>query len=231
MRITFKQPYELIKKIGDQHGHIEFPAGTYACHLESNPGGHKGQWVVMDDYSPIGGTPSPIPADTKVGASLNSITQWAGEAWEENEVILLDDQGTQMIHHREGLYSYEAQGKRITTGIITDAGVIQKHNEAMIAKGLPTVSPPPDMTYEGLIIAAKERDMTVTSISTVIKELWPDGNEPPYDQQWNAGLGEWIKDHKGYYYARPRELFSHRQALDEAMTASGIKVIVLEDMS
>jgi len=78
----------------------------------------------------------------------------------------------------------------------------------------------------------KPEDLKIIGIGDVLEELWGDDWRayPKYDDQWEAGVGEWFKENEAYYYARPREYFFKHEAIELACRA-GKKVLVLEDMS
>lgn len=99
----------------------QVPAGDYDAELVPCPLGHNCQWVVL--------------AGTLIGASLGSLTQWTGEAWFEYEVVVLDDDGTKLLHPAEGEFTLEEQARRIAAGIITDRRVIDQHHQLVAAKG------------------------------------------------------------------------------------------------
>jgi hypothetical protein len=122
MTITFKSEYRLIKfnEQARKTNHVLIPPNTYPCHLEPNPLGFSGQWLIIDE---------PFKEDgVKVGASLNSMTQWAGEGWEEYEVILIDDKGERVVPEA-GLFTWEKVGQRIAEGLITNPRIIEQYNK------------------------------------------------------------------------------------------------------
>jgi hypothetical protein len=96
------------------------PAGEYEAELMPNPMGFGGVWLVLKN--------------TRIGASLGSLTQWAGEAWGKSEVIVLDDDGKQVIDPEQGYYTLEMLRDKIVSGEINHPDVVARYNHLAAAK-------------------------------------------------------------------------------------------------
>ena len=65
-------------------------------------------------------------------------------------------------------------------------------------------------------------------IDDVLAEIYGD-DVPPFDETWDD-LCKWLDAHDAAYYARPRDTFSERDALNRAVLTRKSAVVV-EDLS
>lgn len=94
---------------GPDHAHL--PAGTYQCEIGTSPFGYKVKWVQVKG--------------TTIGAGINSILQWSGEAWADTETVLKTADGKQ-VFPLDGPYTLEQLQYKIDHGFVTDPGTILK---------------------------------------------------------------------------------------------------------
>ena len=100
--------------------HYMIPRGEYECEPVPNPFLKKDAIFIA-----LCGTPEGLT----IGATIGSLVQWSGDGWDEFEIKLFDNDGSQIPDHTGDVpfYTMEEQGKRIADGTINSNSVIARH--------------------------------------------------------------------------------------------------------